>query len=181
MTEFYFIRHGNPDYSEIDKRKYIGFGNDLANLSDEGVNLMHNIAKDKILKDADIIISSPYTRTMHSASILSKDLNLELKVELDIMEWIPDKTYMYDDYAKVVAWRATYEENDGKHSRPEDNWEEKKEIQNRVINTLKKYNNYKKVIVVTHGMVLNALTGVVKPNYGQIVKYNLPDSLDERR
>ena len=28
MTEFLFIRHGEPDYTEIDKRKYKGFGKD---------------------------------------------------------------------------------------------------------------------------------------------------------
>ena len=33
MTEFLFIRHGEPDYTEIDKRKYKGFGNDLAPLT----------------------------------------------------------------------------------------------------------------------------------------------------
>ena len=37
MVEFLFIRHGKPDYTEIDKRKYKGFGNDLAPLTKEGI------------------------------------------------------------------------------------------------------------------------------------------------
>ena len=42
-------------------------------------------------------------------------------------------------------------------------------------NVLKKYTSYSKVIVVTHGMVINALTGVTKPNCTQIVKYEIKE------
>lgn len=173
MTEFLLIRHGDPDYSEIDKRKYKGFGNDLAPLTEKGINQVVAAAKDPQFLDTDLIITSPYTRTMHTASILSKELNIDFKVELDLMEWIPDKTYSYDDYAQVVKWREIFDSNDGKHASDSDNWEEKNEILNRVQNVLKKYTNYSKVIVVTHGIVITTLTGVYKPHCAQIVKYDL--------
>lgn len=173
MTQILFMRHGQPDYSEIDKRKYIGFGNDLASLTDEGVKEIENIANDIRLKDIDLILCSPYTRTMHTAAVISKKLNIDFKVELDLMEWIPDKTYMYDDYQKVVAWRQEYDENNGKHSNQSQNWEEKSEIQERIKRVLNNYTNYSKILVISHGMIMNALTGVVKPSYGQIVEYSL--------
>ena len=91
------------------------------------------------------------------------------------MEWIPDKTFMYDDYSKVVKWREHYEANNGKNSYPEDNFEEKDEIITRTNNVLRKYSSYKKVLVITHGMVINALTNIEKPNCTQIVKYNIPN------
>ena len=55
----------------------------------------------------------------------------------------------------------------------DDNFEEKNEIIKRVKSVLEKYNNYKKVIVVTHGMVINALTGISKPECAHFYKYSL--------
>lgn len=175
MTEFLLIRHATPDYSIIDKRHYKGFGNDLAPLTKEGEQEALKVSEEQILKDAQIILTSPYTRTMQTASIICKKLNLDMKVEIDLMEWIPDKSYMYDDYSKVVNWRKNYDNNNGKRLNKEDNYEEKIEIIQRVNNVLKKYTSYSKVIVVTHGMVINALTGVTKPNCTQIVKYEIKE------
>ncbi len=31
-----FVRHGDPDYSELEERSYTGFGIDLAPLSEKG-------------------------------------------------------------------------------------------------------------------------------------------------
>ena len=174
-TEFFLIRHAEPDYTIIDQRHYKGFGNDLAPITQKGVLETENTSKNILLKNADIIITSPYTRTLQTASILSKKLNIDLKVEIDLMEWIPDKTYMYDNYSMVVNWRNHYDENNGKCTYKEDNFEEKDEIILRVKNVLKKYSNYSKVIVVTHGMVITALTTVEKPNHNQIIKYRLED------
>ncbi len=173
MTKFLLVRHAKPDYTEIDIRKYRAFGNDLASLSDEGLLEVEELSKNDILADADLIITSPYTRTMHTAALLSKKFNIDFKVELDLMEWIPDKSYMYDDYANVVKWRNHYDENNGKNHYPEDNFEEKSEIIARTTNVLKKYNNLNKVIVVTHGMVINALTGKVKPQNTEVIPYTL--------
>ncbi len=175
MTEFLLIRHATPDYSIIDKRKYRAFGNDLAPLTEEGEKEAFLLSKSDELKSADLILSSPHARTLQTASILAKELNLNLKVEIDLMEWIPDKTFMYDDYSKVVKWREHYEANNGKNSYPEDNFEEKDEIITRTNNVLRKYSSYKKVLVITHGMVINALTNIEKPNCTQIVKYNIPN------
>ena len=172
MTQFLLLRHAEPDYTEIDKRKYRAFGNDLAPLTEKGIQQAIDVSKNALLQDIDIIISSPYTRTLETAAIISRELNKKLKVELDLMEWIPDKTYMYNDHSKVVAWCNIYEANDGKHLSSDDNWEEKHEIISRVNNVLKNYKNYSKVLIVTHGIVMSALTGIVKPNCTEIIEYN---------
>ena len=174
-TEFLLMRHATPDYSIINKRHYRGFGNDLAPITQSGVEETRKASKNPILNNVDIILSSPYTRTLQTASILAKELNLELKVEIDLMEWIPDKTFMYDDYSMVVEWRKHYDENNGKCVYKDDNFEEKNEIISRVNSVLEKYTNYSKVLVVTHGMVITALTDVQKPEHTQIVKYTLND------
>ncbi len=173
MAKFLLMRHAEPDYTEIDKRKYRAFGNDLASLSQKGIEQATAVSMDERLKDVDLILTSPFTRTLHTASIISKELDVKLVVELDLMEWIPDKAYMYDDYSKVVKWREKYDTNNGKHSSDSDNWEEKFEIVKRVNNVLKKYQDYSCVLVITHGMVINALTDTKKPENVQIVEYNL--------
>ena len=173
MTDFILVRHATPDYSIIDKRHYVGFGNDLAPITDDGEKQTLILSKEKELQDAQLIICSPYTRTMQTASILSRELNLNIKVEIYLMEWIPDKTYLYNDYSKVVSWREHHDKNNGKNLYSDDNFEEKKEIIKRVKSVLEKYNNYKKVIVVTHGMVINALTGISKPECAHFYKYSL--------
>ena len=176
MTEFILVRHGTPDYSYINKRKFRGFGNDLAPLSEIGEKEILKISKEEKLKNADIIISSPHTRTMQTAAIIAKELNINIKVEVDLMEWIVDKSFMYDDYSQVVKWREHYEISGGKNIYEGDNFEEKNELIARCKNVLKKYNGkYKKVIVVTHGMIISALTGVKNPKCGQIINYKLEE------
>ena len=66
MTEFLLIRHATPDYSIIDKRHYKGFGNDLAPLTKEGEQEALKVSEEQILKDAQIVLTSPYTRTMQT-------------------------------------------------------------------------------------------------------------------
>ena len=37
MMDLLLVRHGEPDYSDIDERGYIGHGRDLAKLTEKGV------------------------------------------------------------------------------------------------------------------------------------------------
>ena len=55
------VRHGEPDYSDVDKRGYAGHGRDLAKLTEKGVQQAEQAAGDKRLPGADLILSSPYT------------------------------------------------------------------------------------------------------------------------
>lgn len=62
----------------------------MMTLSEKEIYQIHETAKDKRLSDAEFIIASPFGRTMHSAAILSKDLNIEMRVETDLHEWMAD-------------------------------------------------------------------------------------------
>ena len=95
MSTFYLIRHGKPDYTYGDTHGFIGQGHDFAPLKTEKIEEVIETAKDKRLKDAQIIISSPYTRALQTASIISKETGIDIVVESDIMEWQPDLTYQY--------------------------------------------------------------------------------------
>ena len=93
---FYFVRHGKTDYSEHNQKIYQGYGVNLASLAEKGKKQIKQTAKDERLQDADLIISSPYTRALQSAAILSRKLNVRLEVETDLHEWLANKNYMYE-------------------------------------------------------------------------------------
>ena len=95
MATFYFIRHGKPDYTYGDIHGFIGQGHDFAPLKEERINDVIETSKDERLKNAQIIVSSPYTRALQTASIISKETGIDIVVEPDIREWQPDLTYQY--------------------------------------------------------------------------------------
>lgn len=94
---FYLVRHGEPDYSERNEKIYRGFGANMCPLSSKGREQIIKTAKDKRLQGADIILSSPYTRTLQTAAILSKELQIDIIVETDLHEWVANKNYIYEE------------------------------------------------------------------------------------
>ena len=91
MATFYLVRHGQTDYSERNKKIYQGFGVNLSPLSTDGVKEIINTSKDKRLCEACVILSSPYTRAVQTAAILSKELQIDISIETDLHEWMANK------------------------------------------------------------------------------------------
>ena len=158
MTTFYLVRHGEPKWELCDEYGLIGHGRDLAPLNDTGVKQAHEVSKDPRLKSGQLIISSPYTRALQTAAIISKNTNIDIIVELDLREWQPDLTFTYDSTEKMIEYRDDYEENNGIPPKDREvNWETKDNLEKRVRSVLSKYMDYDKVIVVAHGMVFRTL------------------------
>lgn len=171
---FYFVRHGKTDYSERDQKIYQGFGVNLAPLSEIGIQQILKISKDHRLQGADIILSSPYTRALQTAAILSKELNAPIAVETDLHEWLANKHYIYEDNETAEKAYLEYETLDGRYPcNKEQTWEDAETIKQRVLNVLKKYSKYNKVIVACHGMMIQATTGSDHPQNSEIVKFDL--------
>lgn len=178
MTRFILIRHGEADYSVCDARGYIGHGRDLAPLTDEGIKQIKRTATDDRLNDADLIVASPYTRALQSAAIISKETGLDISVEIDLHEWIPDTTFQYGSHKISRANFIDFNVNEGKH--PTDGkrkWEELETLRSRVTRVIEKYSCYKKVIVVCHGMVIKSLNHVETLNNGDIVEFTYPPAI----
>lgn len=150
---FYFIRHGETDYSERNTKIYKGYGVNLSPLSENGIKQIKETAKDVRLADGDIILSSPYTRALQTAAILSKEIGIDITVETDLHEWVANKNYIYDEDEKAEKSYQKYADLQGEYQDGTDEvWETKQMMQERVLAVLKKYGQYKKVIVVCHGM-----------------------------
>ena len=67
---FYFIRHGETDYSNNGQKIYKGVGENFAPPTVKSIEQIKKTSTDIRLAEADIIVSSPYTRALQSAAIL---------------------------------------------------------------------------------------------------------------
>ena len=148
MAFFYLIRHGEPDYGNMLEKGFYGFGRSFAPLSETGVKQAEKNAKDKRLKTAELIVSSPYTRALQTAAIISRETGLKINVEIDLHEWQVDKTNQITTSEEVVALT----------------------MRNRIQRVADKYANYNKVILVGHDMAFRTLTYIKKIRPAEIVE-----------
>lgn len=172
MTKFIFIRHGQADYKPVDERKFIGQGRAFAPLSELGVKQIKETAKDPRLAGSDLIIASPYTRALQSAAIISKEINLDITVEVDLHEWIPDiVNFQHKTTADCIALHKDFNICDGIHPQKELKvWETKDSMEKRMNSVLEKYNSYNQVIVVCHGMVIQTQKYQENIQNGEIIE-----------
>lgn len=171
MATYYLIRHGEADYSELMEHHFFGFGRAFAPLSEKGIVQAEETAKDERLKTADIIVSSPYTRALQTAQIISKNIGIEVKVELDLHEWIPDllNKYTTSEEANLLAeeftkYRGIYPAETRKR------WETVDAMRKRMRRAADKYAEYEKVILVGHGMAFRTLTYIEQMKPAEIVE-----------
>lgn len=173
MAVFYFIRHGQMDVSMAEKKFYKGFARNMMTLSEKGIEQIHEAAKDSRLQDAELIIASPFGRTMHSAAILSKDINIEMRVETDLHEWLADGVsyeFLPDEVAEESYRSLT--ENQGHHPKgAQCLWESAEQMKERVMNVLDRYKDYNAVIVVCHATLMQYVLEIEHPKYGQIEEF----------
>ncbi len=173
MAIFYFIRHGSADFSEAGRKFYKNEGSFMFTLSEKGIEQAKTAAKDERLAGADLIITSPFGRALHTAAILSKELNVDIRVESDLHEWFAD-VYGYSYLDDETANNNYREFNDcgGKYPEGEKRqWESAEMIKERVSKVLDKYEGYKKVIVVSHGVLMQYFLGIEHPTNCEIVGF----------
>ena len=164
--EIVFIRHGEPDYKPCWEREFIGHGKDLACLTPEGVKRADEVSRNSILDGSELILVSPYTRALQTAAIISKNIQLDITVEIDLHEFLPDKTFQYKGKEESDLLHKDFLDCLGSYPSGETRiWETIEEIKNRVIAVMKKYLSYNKIIVVAHGGVIRRFTGVAEVNY----------------
>lgn len=156
-----FIRHGEPDKSYVDQRGFIGQGRDLAPLSELGILQAEEASKHPLLKGSQLIVSSPYTRALQTAAIISKNTQIDLKVEVDLHEFVPDKTFQLKGEAENAQMHKAFLKCKGVYPEGESpKWESIEEIIARTKPVLNRYTGYDKIIIVAHGGVIRRYTGV---------------------
>lgn len=173
---FYLIRHGETDFSYNGKLIFQGRGKDFLPLSPKGIQQIKNICKDKRLINADLILSSPYTRTMQSSAIISHKLNIKICVEPTLYEWVND--IAYSDITEYEGERRLKEYNDLNGIYPEGTtlpWENNEMMKQRIYKVLNKYRAFKNVIVVCHGILIHSLFPDRWAENAEIIEFSLED------
>ena len=161
--EIIFIRHGEPDKALVDSRGFVGMGRDMAPLTKTGIKQAEEAALNPNLVGAQIILSSPYTRALQTAAIISKKIGIDITVEMDLHEFIPDKRFLVKGEIENESLHKDFIKHHGEYPLGETrNWETITEIINRSQPVLDKYleKGYKKIIVVAHGGVIRRYTGI---------------------
>ena len=178
MTTFYLIRHGE---SRLDlaaggnlKGAERGWSAHIIPLTEKGISQIENASKSLSTEDPQIIISSPMSRALQSAAILSRILDLPLRVEFDLHEWICG---WRDSMALVEETEAEMHELGGEWPSGETrDWEPMSSVRGRVGRVLEQYQTFQRVVVVCHETVIFSLTGK-KMGFAEFVKLDSSLSL----
>lgn len=157
MTTFILVRHGETDYHEVIKKGYVGQAKNFAKLSPTGRMQAQNKIEELKNFKADVIVSSPYTRALETASIINQKLNLEIFVENDLHEWIVDTNFEYK-ISPDLAFKEYMESRGVINNLHKGHWETYHELQKRVNKALNKYLSYNCVLVICHANVMRTQT-----------------------
>ena len=178
------IRHGLPDYSFYDGKKYAGYGREFGVLSETGIKQAKDVSKDERLEGAQLIVSSPFTRSLQTAMLISKEVGLDVEVQPGLHEWIPDFPYQFtssDDYTQPNLDFIKYEGE--KHPLSTYNYETLQEIFDRAYKSLLPYLHYDKIIVVCHAVLMSAFEYKNDIDYCGIITFDFDASrvLDDNK
>ena len=162
-----FIRHGEPDYRELEEHSYTGFGIDLAPLSEKGRKQAQDLCQNPLFQSADLLVASAVTRALETASYLACATGLPLRVEALLHEW-----QVYEKgIENFETARCLFLENKGELlPNSPIQYETAEEMRSRFLESMGKYRDYQTVIVVTHRMLMRQFVPDEKIDFCQVIE-----------
>ena len=162
-----FVRHGEPDYRELEERSYTGFGMDLAPLSEKGRQQAQELWQNPLLQSANLLVTSAVTRALETASYVACATGLPLRVEPLLHEWQVYETGM-ENFERA---RCLFLENKGELlPNSPIQYETATEMKSRFLESMAKYRDYQTVIVVTHNMLIRQFVPNEKIDFCQVIE-----------
>ena len=162
-----FVRHGEPDYRELEERSYTGFGMDLAPLSEKGRQQAQELCQNPLLQSANLLVTSAVTRALETASYVSCATGLPLRVEPMLHEWQVYEAGI-ENFEKA---RCLFLENKGELlPNSPIQYETATEMKSRFLESMAKYRDYQTVIVVTHNMLIRQFVPNEKIDFCQVIE-----------
>ena len=162
-----FVRHGEPDYHELEERSYTGFGLDLAPLSEQGRRQAQELCQHPLLRSADLLVSSAMTRALETASYVACATGLPLRVEPLLHEW-----QVYESgIEKFEQARELFLENNGAllpHSPLQ--YETAEQMKSRFVDCMAKYRDYQTVVLVVHRMLIRQFVPNEQIDFCQVIE-----------
>ena len=165
-----FVRHGEPDYSELEEHSYTGFGIDLAPLSEKGRQQSQKLSTNPLFPSAEIIISSAVTRALETASYVACVTGLPLRVEPLLHEW-----QVYESgIDRFEEARRLFLENKGELlPNSPIQYETATEMKSRFLECIAKYREHQTVVVVAHRMLMRQFVPNEKIDFCQVIECEL--------
>jgi broad specificity phosphatase PhoE len=172
MTAIYLLRHGEANYDPVRDRQWPGSMADLAPLSPHGMQQAAAAASQLAGIGAAALVSSPFTRAMHTASFVAGRLGLIVEVEFGLHEWLPDDTFGWQTHEEVRAQVDDFNRCGGEwppgERRP---WEPLSSVRQRAAAALRdavaRTSGDGALIAVCHETVIRSLTGAAETGTGQ--------------
>ena len=165
-----FVRHGEPDYRELEERSYTGFGMDLAPLSEKGRQQAQELCQNPLLQSANLLVTSAVTRALETASYVSCATGLPLRVEPMLHEWQVYEVGI-ENFEKA---RCLFLENKGELlPNSHIQYETATEMKSRFLESMAKYRDYQTVIVVTHNMLIRQFVPNEKIDFCQVIEFEI--------
>ena len=162
-----FVRHGEPDYRELEERSYTGFGMDLAPLSEKGRQQAQELWQNPLLQSANLLVTSAVTRALETAFYVSCATGLPLRVEPLLHEWQVYESGT-DNFEKA---RTMFLENKGELlPNSPIQYETATEMKSRFLECMAKYRDYQTVVVVTHRMLMRQFVPDEKIDFCQVIE-----------
>ena len=162
-----FVRHGEPDYHELEERFYTGFGMDLAPLSEKGRQQAQELWQNPLLQSANLLVTSAVTRALETAFYVSCATGLPLRVEPMLHEW-----QVYESgIDRFEEARTLFLENKGELlSNSPIQYETATEMKSRFLECMAKYRDYQTVVVVAHRMLIRQFVPNEKIDFCQVIE-----------
>lgn len=162
-----FVRHGEPDYRELEERSYTGFGIDLAPLSEKGRKQAQDLCQNPLFQSADLLVASAVTRALETASYLACATGLPLRVEPLLHEW---QVYESGIYRFEEARRLFLENNGELLPNSPVQYETAVEMKTRFLECMAKYREHQAVVVVAHRMLIRQFVPNEKIDFCQVIE-----------
>lgn len=159
------MRHAETDWALVNALRLRGAANDLAPLTATGRAQARQAAE--AVTRPDVIIASPMTRALQTAGIIGTSLGVEVMVQFDLREWLPDESYSWTTSAEVLAAYDDMRRHRG--VRPEASqfrWEALENVRARASTALDSFTRGdESVLAITHEVVIYALTGADRTGF----------------
>lgn len=156
MTIVYFIRHAEPNYNNSNDA--------LRELTQKGLEDRKLITKFLSNKNIDVVLSSPYKRSIDTVKPFAEKYNFEIKVIDDFRERKVDSIWIEDFTTFCIQqWSDfSYKLSDG---------ETLGEVQKRNIialkNVIKKYPD-KNIVIGSHGTAMSTIINYFDNTFGYV-------------
>jgi broad specificity phosphatase PhoE len=163
------MRHAEPAWHLVAGDRWRGAANDFAPLTAVGEEQAAAAAQALRANPPALVISSPMTRALQTAAIVSSALVVPLRVDLGLREWLPDETYRWTTVDQVIAAHDDMLGHDGVHPDAERTWEELPAVRRRAHAALAPYvEQGEPVLAVCHEVLIHALTGEPRTGYAEV-------------